>query len=110
LESDSGEETSTSDLESTSNPERFVRSKYDDLENPSEFQPMALFDPDDLLGRTYLSHPEDNGERFRAQVIQKVIDNTETNVQDRVKFLVRVDDKQADEIITYTQLCDYLEE
>jgi len=54
--------------------------------------------------------PEDNGERFRARVYQKVIDNSEGNVQDWVKFLVRLGDKEADELITYARLCDYLEE
>ena len=67
---------------------------------------MALFDPDDLIGRTYLTIPEDNGEKFRARVVQKIRDSSEHKVQDRVKFLIRIDDKQVDELVTYAQLCD----
>ena len=106
LEADAGEDE---DSNNNNTSKMHVKSRGDNFENPSGFQPMALFDPDDLIGRSYLSIPEDNGEKFRARVKQKIIDNDEENVQDRVKFLVRTDGEKADEIITYTQLCDYLE-
>ena len=35
---------------------------------------MPTFDPSDLIGRTFLLPPEDNGERHRAKVTRKVVE------------------------------------
>ena len=47
-------------------PTVFLRSR--DEENPSGSKPMPTFDPSDLIGRTFLLPPEENGERHRAKV------------------------------------------
>ena len=44
-------------------PTVFIRSR--DEENPSGSKPMPTFDPSDLIGRTFLLPPEENGERHR---------------------------------------------
>ena len=49
-------------------PTIFIRSRHDD--NPPVSKTMPEFDPDSLVGRTF---PEENGERFRAKVTQKVM-------------------------------------
>ena len=35
---------------------------------------MPTFDPEDLIARTFLSPPDDNGERHRAKVTIKVVE------------------------------------
>ena len=35
---------------------------------------MPTFDPSDLIGRTFLLPPEENGERHRAKVTRKVVE------------------------------------
>ena len=35
---------------------------------------MPTFDPTDLIGRTFLLPPEENGERHRAKVTRKVVE------------------------------------
>ena len=50
----------------------FIRSR--DEENPSGSMPMPTFDPSDLIGRTFLLPPEENGERHRAKVIRQVVE------------------------------------
>ena len=47
-------------------PTVFLRSR--DEENPSGSKPMPTLDPSDLIGRTFLLSPEENGERHRAKV------------------------------------------
>ena len=47
-------------------PTVFIRSR--DEEIPSGSKPMPTFDPSDLIGRTFLLPPEENGERHRAKV------------------------------------------
>ena len=44
----------------------FIRSRDDS--NQSGSKPMPTFDPEDLIGRTFLLPPGDNGERHRAKV------------------------------------------
>ena len=49
----------------------FIRSI--DEENPSGSKPMPIFDPSDLIGRTFLLPSEENGERHRAKVTRQVV-------------------------------------
>ena len=45
-----------------------------DEENPSGSKPMPTYDPSDLIGRTFLLPPEENGERHRAKVTRQVVE------------------------------------
>ena len=53
-------------------PAVLIRSR--DEENPSGSKPMPTFDPSDLIGRTFLLPPEENGERHRAKVTRQVVE------------------------------------
>ena len=53
-------------------PTVFTRSR--DEENPSGSMSMPTFDPSDLIGRTFLLPPEENGERHRAKVTRQVVE------------------------------------
>ena len=53
-------------------PTVFLRSREE--ENPSGSKPMPTFDHSDLIGRTFLLPPEENGERHRAKVTRQVIE------------------------------------
>ena len=56
----------------TKAPIVFIRSR--DEENPSGSKPMPTFDPSDLIGRTFLFPPEENGERHRVKVSRQVVE------------------------------------
>ena len=60
-------EASTSKQPSSKVPTVFIRSRQDNTD-PSHIKPMPEFDPDDLIGRTFLLPPQENGERLRAKV------------------------------------------
>ena len=70
---------------------------------------MPEFDPDDLIGRTFLLPPQENGERLRAKVTKKVVEQIEAADGNRIPninfilILVKVN-------ITYSQLLDRLEQ
>ena len=53
-------------------PTVFIRSR--DEENPSGSKPMPTFDPSDLIGRSFLLPPEENGERHSAKVTRQVVE------------------------------------
>ena len=75
---------------------------------------MVYFKPDDIINRTYLTDPDENGQRFRAKVVQKIIDNKNNSAIEQrpedIKFLVSIDGDKADQIVAYNDLMDYLEE
>ena len=74
---------------------------------------MPEFDPDILIGRTFLLPPEDNGERLRAKVTKKVdevIDSEDGNMISCINFILDIGQGKVEELITYNQLLDHLEQ
>ena len=89
---------------STPNFEQFVKSQSgEDEDNPI---PMANIDIPNLLGRSFLLPPEDNGERHMAKIID--IDDHEQPLED-IKFKLKINKDQAEEIMSYNQLMDYIQ-
>ena len=89
---------------STPNFEQFVKSQSgEDEENPI---PMANIDIPSLLGRSFLLPPEDNGERHMAKIID--IDDHGQTLED-IKFKLKINKDQAEEIMSYNQLMDYIQ-
>ena len=88
--------------ESTPNFEQFVNSQSgEDEDNPIH---MANIDIPNLLGRSFLLPPEDNGERHMAKIID--IDDHGQPLED-IKFKLKINKDQAEEIMSYNQLMDY---
>ena len=74
---------------------------------------MPEFDPDDLIGRTFLLPPQENGERLRAKVTKKVVEEIEVADGKRVpniNFILDIGEGKVEELITYNQLLDHLEQ
>ena len=90
--------------ESTPNFEQFVKSQSgEDEDNPI---PMANIDIPNLLGRSFLLPPEDNGERHMAKIID--IDDHGQPLED-IEFKLKINKDQAEEIMSYNQLMDYIQ-
>ena len=80
--------------------------------NPSGSKPMPTFDPEDLIGRTFLLPPEGNGERYRAKITRKVVKNSDNENDHRIDNIIFILDNgngKVKELISYIQLIDYLE-
>ena len=83
-----------------------------DEENPSGSKPMPTFDPSDLIGRTFLLPPEENGERHRAKVTRQVVEIIDQDNGQRVEntnFILDIDNGKVEELISYNQLLEHLE-
>ena len=68
--------TSVPDDEKSAQPARptvYIKSRRDD--GPTSSKPLPEFNPDSLVGRTFLLPPGDNGERLRAKVTRKVVED-----------------------------------
>ena len=90
--------------ESTPNFEQFVNSQSgEDEDNPI---PMANIDIPIPFGSSFLLPPEDNGEHHMAKIID--IDDHRPPLED-MKFKLKINKDQAEEIMSYNQLMDYIQ-
>ena len=78
-------------------------------DNPSL---MSIINLDDLLGRTFLLPMDENGERKRATISEHVKDLCQQQVsrEDQLRFKLKIDGDQLDDLISYNQLMEYLED
>ena len=89
---------------STPNIEQFVKCQSgEDKDNPIH---MANIDIPNLLCRSFLLPPEDNGEHHIAKIID--IDDHGQTLED-IKFKLKINKVQAEEIMSYNQLMDYIQ-
>ena len=74
---------------------------------------MPEFDPNDLIGRTFLLPPQEIGERLRAKVTKKVVEEIEDADGNRIpniNFILNIGEGKVEELITCNQLLDHLEQ
>ena len=74
--------------------------------------PMSIINFDDLLGRTFLLPMDENGERKRATISEHVNDLCQEQVsrEDQLRFKLKIDGDHLDDLISYNQLMEYLED
>ena len=74
--------------------------------------PMSIINFDVLLGRTFLLPMDENGERKRATISEHVNDLCQEQVsrEDQLRFKLKIDGDQLDDLISYNQLMEYLED
>ena len=73
---------------------------------------MPTFDPSDLMGRTFLLSPQENGERHRAKVTRQVveiIDHDNGKRVENINFILDIGSGNVEELISYNQLLEHLE-
>ena len=74
--------------------------------------PMPIINFDDLLVRMFLLPMDENGERKRATISDHVntISQDQVSREDQVRFKQKIDGDQLDDLISYKQLMEYLED
>ena len=65
------------------------------------------FAPDELPGLTFL-HETDDGQKVRAEVIRKINDLDAQNHKN-ITFLLKLGNGDADQLMSYVELCDKIE-
>ena len=75
--------------------------------------PYSLsYDPEDLIGRTFLLPSEENGERNRAKETRKVVEILDQEFGQRIEninFILDIGNGKVEELISYNQLLGNLE-
>ena len=72
---------------------------------------MPVFSPDDIVGRTFLLEPQEDGQRFRARIVRAIKDQDDELARhpDKIKFLCSINDDQYEEILSYNEVLDHIE-
>ena len=83
-----------------------------DPNGPDNPPPMSIINLDDLLGRTFLLPTDENGERKRATISEHVKDLCQQQVsrEDQLRFKLKIDGDQLDDLISCNQLMEYLDD
>ena len=73
--------------------------------------PMAIIDPQDLIGRTFLMDERNDGQHFHAWIV-KYIDKHMHNCHktpEHMKFCCSINDDEYEDIILYNELMDIIQ-
>ena len=71
---------------------------------------MPVFNPNDLVGRTFLMDQQEDGQRHRARIVQ-AIEDLEAQVEkntDRIKFRVSVNEDEFEDVLTYNEVLRHI--
>ena len=69
---------------------------------------MPVFKPADLVGRTYLMEPRDDGQKYRARIVEAIegFDDDLGRNPTRVKFKVSVNNEDFEELVAYNDVVE----
>ena len=78
----------------------------------SKPRPLAVIDPNDIIGRTYLTQPAEDGTRIRLRITEALeeLDKSLNQSDEVVRFRAKSSDGTYEELQTYNQMLDKLEE
>jgi hypothetical protein len=65
--------------------------------------------PDDLIGRTFLTDEDKDGQRFCATITRKILEHDAKTGKELTKFLETMDDEAIDQIRGYNQFLGIIE-
>jgi hypothetical protein len=92
------------------------RKDFSQPHNKNESKPAAaispslVFNPKDLMGRSFLMGKQSYGQRARATITQ-IIEDHESSLEDnptRIKLMVSLNKDQQEYIIPYNQMLEYI--
>ena len=73
--------------------------------------PMAIIDPQDLVGRTFLMDMRDDGQCFHAQIVEYIDEHMHNchKTPEHMKFCCSINDDEYEDIISYNELMDFIQ-
>ncbi len=81
------------------------------IDGEAEKSNTPIFNPVDLVGRSFLMNEQENGERHRATIVE-AIEDQESDLESnptRIKFKCSINNEQYEDILTYADVLDYIE-
>ena len=86
----------------------WTNTTIDDFDKPAKLDSKS-FDPDQIIGLSFLKNKAEDGTRSRCTILRKIEEHEEETGRRRTKYLVSVKDADQDEIMTYNDVVDLLE-
>jgi hypothetical protein len=71
---------------------------------------MPVFVPADLVGRTFLMEPQEDGQRHRAQILEAIegFDDDLGRNPTRIKFKVSINNEEFEDLIAYNEVVNHI--
>jgi hypothetical protein len=72
---------------------------------------LVYIDTEELIGRTFLTQPKEDGQWFRAHIV-KAVEEHELDTEDdpsRIKFLCSMNNDAFEEVVSYNEILQFLE-
>jgi hypothetical protein len=96
---------------------KFVKSTRDEIDNDedpakTEVPSLMVIKPEDLIGRTFLTAPKDDGHQYRARIVEAV-DGHQQGIHDNpdhIRFKCSINDDQFEEIVAYNDIIQRIEQ
>ena len=72
--------------------------------------PLPTIKVEDLVGRTFLMGRQEDGQRYRAKIVEAITEHEDgLHKEDvRIKFRCTVNDEEFEEIVSYNELLDHI--
>ena len=76
----------------------------------SQAKPLPVFDPSDLIGRTFLMEHKGDGEPTTAKIIKEITDRDSrlADQPERKCFLASTNDDEFQEVVSYNEILDHI--
>jgi hypothetical protein len=88
-----------------------IKSRLDDNSGVADQTKAPIFNPVDLVGRSFLLHEQENGERHRATIVE-ALEDMESDLEKnptRIKFKCSINNEQYEDILTYAEVLEHIE-
>ena len=112
LRADSPEGEISTDItkDAPSDAPSFVTSRNDPRDG-SESSTLMTITPEDIVGRTFLTAPDEDGHRYRARILEAIDNYQQTLDRDPklIRFRCSINNDQFHDTFTYGQIIDHLE-
>jgi hypothetical protein len=98
--------------ESMNPAHEFVKGSEQSSKMENDDTTMVFLDPSALLGCSYLTDPNDNGEAYRATIVCLIDEQHDQWEKEKTMFLVEYKGGPSnvpDEILTYNEVMEYIE-
>ena len=81
----------------------------DGLNNGTKQDNSPASNPSDLVGRTFLMKPAEDGTRWRARIVQATEDHETEVDKERLKFEVSINDDEFEDIVSHHDVSEHIE-
>ena len=76
----------------------------------SQEKPLPVFNPSDLIGRTFLMKHKGDGEPATAKIIKEITDRDSrlADQPERKRFLASIHDDEFQEVVSFNEILDHI--